>query len=259
LGDKRHWLVRFSAEVIVVVLLAFGFAGYRYDLGERWFGWHPADPATNPAAVLPPVGLRLPAAGVAPQVARTGTPVAVDAARVASVVRPMLRRPVLGRHFGVLVTDLTTGRTVYRAGAQTITPASTTKLITSTAALETLGPMARFRTTVQWVPRTRQLVLVGGGDPFLASSPRVGQASYPHRADIQTLAAQAVAKLRSMKVRRVRLAFDDSYFSGPAVNPAWPRSYITEGVVPPIGSLWVDEGQSPTGFGFLGDSRSDVR
>ena len=48
-----------------------------------------------------------------------------------------------------------------------------------------------------------------------------------------------------MKVRRVRLAFDDSYFSGPAVNPAWPSTYIPEDVVPPISSLWVDEGQDP--------------
>ena len=52
---------------------------------------------------------------------------------------------------------------------------------------------------------------------------------------------------------RVRLGFDDSYFSGPAVNPAWPATYIPEDVVPPISSLWVDEGQQPDGFGFLLD------
>ncbi len=60
-------------------------------------------------------------------------------------------------------------------------------------------------------------------------------------------------KLRTMKVRRVQLAFDDSYFTGPAVNPAWPSSYIAESVVPPISALWVNQGQSPTGFGFLDD------
>ena len=56
-----------------------------------------------------------------------------------------------------------------------------------------------------------------------------------------------------MKVRRVRLAYDDSYFTGPAVNPAWPSSYIAESVVPPISALWVNQGQSLTGFGFLDD------
>ena len=253
MGDQRHWLVRFSAEILVVVLLATAFVSYQFDLGERWFGWGPADPATDPAAVLPPEGLRLPAARVVPVVASPGSSVAVDPARVAAVVQPLLRKRVLGRHFGVLVTDLATGRAVYRQGAPTITPASTAKLVTATAALETLGPMTRFRTTVRWVPKTHQLVLVGGGDPFLASSPGLGRSSYPDRADVQTLARQAVGKLDSMKVSRVRLAFDDSYFTGPAINPAWPDSYVTEAVVSPITSLWVDEGKSSTGVGFLDD------
>ncbi len=56
-----------------------------------------------------------------------------------------------------------------------------------------------------------------------------------------------------MNVRRVRLAYDDSYFSGPAVNPAWPSTYIPEDVVPPISSLWVDQGQDPDGSGYVPD------
>ena len=209
MGDKRHWLVRFSAEILVVVLLAVGVASYRFDLGERWFGWGPADPRTDPSAVLPPEGLRLPAAGAVPPIARPGAAVAVDPARVGAVVQPLIRPRVLGRHYGVLVTDVATGRPVFRQGASTVTPASTTKLVTGMAALEALGPMVRFRTSVRWVPSTRQLVLVGGGDPFLVSSPRLAKSSYPNRADLQTLAGLAVRELRTMKVRRVKLAFDD--------------------------------------------------
>jgi D-alanyl-D-alanine carboxypeptidase/D-alanyl-D-alanine-endopeptidase (penicillin-binding protein 4) len=253
LGEKRHWLVRFSAEIVVLVLLATAFASYRFDLGERWFGWRAADPTTNPSAVLPPEGLKLPTVSLVPAVARPGQDVAPDPARVAAVIQPLLRKKVLGRHFGAIVTDLETGRTVFRQGAPTVTPASTTKLVTSTAALDVLGPMARFRTSVQWVPTTRQLVLVGGGDPFLSSTARKARSSYPLRADLQTLAAQVVRKLRTLKVGRVRLAFDDSYFSGPAVNPAWPDTYIPEGVVPPISALWVDEGVAPGRYSFLGD------
>jgi D-alanyl-D-alanine carboxypeptidase/D-alanyl-D-alanine-endopeptidase (penicillin-binding protein 4) len=253
LGEKRHWILRYAAEVLVLVLLAAGVASYQLDLGERWFGWGPVDPRTDPSAVLPPEGLRLPAAGPVAAVARTGRSVALDPARVAATVQPLLRKRVLGPHYSVLVTDVTTGRTVYRTGAATVTPASTTKLVTSAAALDTLGPMVRFRTSVRWVPSARQLVLVGGGDPFLASSPRSAQSSYPDRADVATLARLAVRKLRTLKVRRVRLAFDDSYFTGPGVNPAWPASYVPEGVVPPISALWVDEGASPRGFGFLDD------
>ena len=253
MGEKRHWLVRFSAEIVVLALLATAVVSLRYDLGERWFGWGTADPATDPSAVRPPEGLRLPAAGPVPAVAAPVPGVAVDAASVAAAVQPLLRRKVLGRHLGVLVTDLATGRTAYRTGAARVTPASTTKLVTSTAALEALGPMARFRTTVRWVPATRQLVLVGGGDPFLASTPQKGRAAYPNRADVQTLARLAVLKLRTMNVGRVRLAYDDSHFSGPSVNPAWPTSYVAEDVVSPITSLWVDEGTDPTGHGFLAD------
>jgi D-alanyl-D-alanine carboxypeptidase/D-alanyl-D-alanine-endopeptidase (penicillin-binding protein 4) len=165
-------------------------------------------------------------------------------------VQPFLRKAVLGKHYAVLVTDLSDGRPLFRQGAPTITPASTTKLLTSTAALESLGPMTRFRTSVTWSAASRQLVLVGGGDPFLASTPRLGRVGYPDRADIVTLAQRTVRKLRAMKVRRVRLSFDDSKFSGPAFNPAWPASYRPEEVVPPISALWVDEGHTAAGFGF---------
>ena len=253
MGDKRHWLVRFLAEIVVVVLLVVAGVSLQFELGERWFGWRAADPTTEPAAVLPPEGLHLPATRAAPVVAPADAAVGVSPGRVAAAVRPLLRKRVLGSHVGVLVTDLSTGREIFRHGARLVTPASTAKLVTSTAALETLGPMARFRTTVRWVPSTRRLVLVGGGDPFLASSPRLAGASYPQRADVVDLARQAVLKLRTMKVKRVRLDYDDSYFTGPAVNPAWPSTYVPEGVVPPISSLWVDEGRSPGGNGFVDD------
>jgi D-alanyl-D-alanine carboxypeptidase/D-alanyl-D-alanine-endopeptidase (penicillin-binding protein 4) len=253
LGEQRHWLVRFLAEVIVLGLLAVALVSYQFDLGERWFGWGAADPRTDPSAVLPPEGLDLPEAGVAPVVAKPGQAVAVDPDAVAAAIRPLVRRKALGPHYGVLVTDLMTGSPVYRQGAPTITPASTTKLLTSTAALEALGPMARLHTTVQWVPERRQLVLVGGGDPYLSSTPRGARAGYAGRADIATLARLTVRKLRSMDVSRVRLGFDDSYFSGPPVNPAWPATYIPEDVVPPITSLWVDQGRDPDGTGYLAD------
>jgi D-alanyl-D-alanine carboxypeptidase/D-alanyl-D-alanine-endopeptidase (penicillin-binding protein 4) len=253
LRDTRHWLSRFAAEILVAALLATAFVSYQFNLGERWFGWGPADPSTEPSAVLPPEGLRLPGAGLAPAVAASGKTVAVDPAKVAAAVQPLLRTRVLGKHFSVVVTDLASGRAVYRQGAATVTPASTTKLVTSAAVLETLGPMTRFQTSVRWIPSTRQLVLVGGGDPFLASSPRTAKAGYPDRADLQTLAQVAVRKLRTLKVPRVKLAFDDSYFTGPSVNPAWPDSYVAEAVVPPISALWADEGRDPNGVGFLGD------
>jgi D-alanyl-D-alanine carboxypeptidase/D-alanyl-D-alanine-endopeptidase (penicillin-binding protein 4) len=254
---RAPWVLRWLAEIVVLVLLVFGVAAARFDLGDRWFGG--PDPATQPAAVAPPEGLKLPQEAAAGPVS---TPPAVrpaDPARVAAVVRPLLaHRGVLGRHVGVLVTDLASGRAVFRSGASTITPASTTKLLTSTAALESLGPMARFRTTVRWDAAHRRLVLVGGGDPFLASSPREGRTSYPHKADVVTLARAAARRLHAMHVRRVSLGYDDSYFTGPSVNPAWPATYIPESVVPPISALWVDEGHAPGSEGFVADPAAEA-
>ncbi len=243
----QGWLFARVVEVLVVALLATA-------AGVYWLDPHGgADPRSEPAAVAPPEGLDLPPATPVRRIAAAARAGHSDPDAVASRIGPMLRRKALGRHFAVLVTDLATGETLFRDGAHTVTPASTTKLLTTTAALEVLGPMARFRTTARWVPARHLLVLVGGGDPFLASTPRQADVGYPDRADVTTLAEEAVKELRSRGVRRVRVAYDDTHFSGPSVNPRWPATYIPENVVPPISSLWVDEGHTDSGYAFVDD------
>ncbi|WP_445258424.1 D-alanyl-D-alanine carboxypeptidase/D-alanyl-D-alanine endopeptidase [Nocardioides aurantiacus] len=260
MGRERrhsHPVLRHLAELTVLVLLAAAVVSYRYDLGERWFGWGPVDPATEPAAVLPPEGLRLPASRVAPRVAVTGEHVDVDPAKVSAAVAPLLKRRVLGPHFAVLVTDLATGEEVFRAGARSVVPASTTKLLTSVAALESLGGTSRFTTSTRWQPQAGRLVLVGGGDPFLASTPSKDDDTYPRRADLQTLAERSAEALRAEGVRRVRLGYDDSLFSGPGVNPTWEPGYLDD-ITSPISALWADQAQDPDGFGFVADPAADA-
>ncbi|MCW2867486.1 MAG: dacB, partial [Marmoricola sp.] len=237
---------------LVLALLGTAVVAYRFDLGARWFGWRPIDPSAQPAAVLPPVGLKLPRAAPVRPVAGQAGETTPQAALVAAAVRPLVRREVLGGHLAVVVTDERSGRTVLRMGAPRITPASTAKLLTTTAALEVLGPMARFSTTVRWLPATRTLVLVGGGDPFLASSPGSPGASYPRRADLTTLAALVARHRSTLGPGRVHLAYDDSYFTGPAVNPAWEAGYVPD-VVAPTSALWVDEARAASGSGFVED------
>ena len=131
-------------------------------------------------------------------------------------------------------------------------PASTTKLLTSAAALETLGPEHTFSTRVVAGGRGR-IVLVGGGDPFLMSEPvgRTGRSTRargrrdPRRAD-RPGAAAAGPPARG-------LGFDDSLFTGPAVNPHWPAAYVADDVVSPITALWVDEGREPDSFDRVDD------
>ena len=243
----KGWLFARVVEVLVVVVLVA--AGVLYFVDPHWT----ADPRTQPAAVAPPKGLEVPRAAPVHRVAGPARAGQTDASALAERIRPMLRHRALGKHFALLVTDLASGKELFRDGARTVTPASTTKLLTTTAALDVLGPMARFRTTARWMPRRHLLVLVGGGDPFLASTPKRGAIAYPDRADVTTLAKAAVAKLRAQGVKRAHIAYDDSYFSGPGVNPHWPSTYLPESVVPPISSLWVDEGHNDSGYAFVGD------
>ncbi len=98
-------------------------------------------------------------------------------------------------------------------------------------------------------------MLVGGGDPFLMAEPAGADGpSYPERADVVTLAQQTAAALRADGRKRVSLGFDDSLFTGPGFNPAWPQAYADEGdIVSPITALWVDEGREPDSFRRVDD------
>ena len=237
-------------ELLVLVVLGTAVAGWHYDLGGRWLV--PPNPETDPARVLPPEGLDLPRLGPARPVAAVDDEGHASPAAVARAVSPYLHARRLGRHVVVAVAGLDDGRILFQHGHGAVTPASTTKLLTSTAALEALGPMARFTTTVRHVPGTRRVVLVGGGDPFLASTPKAAAGLYPARADLTTLAHRAAATLLRQHQRRIDLRYDASLFTGPAFNPTWPQGYRAD-VVSPISALWVDEGRNPAGAGFVRD------
>lgn len=230
-------------------MLAGGAAAYHEDLGARWFGWTAPDPRTEPGQVAPPPGLHLPKAAAAPAVADKAADGTPDAAKIAAALAPYLTAKATGSRMSVEVATLD-GKSVYAHGPAVIMPASTTKLLTTTVALDVLGPDHTFRTTTRLSANHSRLVLVGGGDPFLASTPASSRASYPHRADLVTLARQTARKLRVEGVRRIRLSCDTSLFTGPSVNPTWPSTYLSESVVPPITALWADEGANASGYGF---------
>ncbi|MGE0160903.1 MAG: D-alanyl-D-alanine carboxypeptidase [Gemmatimonadales bacterium] len=91
-------------------------------------------------------------------------------------IERMLDAPPVDRvHFGVLVVDLASGRTLYERNAeQWFVPGSNQKILVTAAAWSLLGPDYRFRTEL-WAtgpPREGRvegdLVLVGSGDPSLS-------------------------------------------------------------------------------------------
>ncbi|MBW3706567.1 D-alanyl-D-alanine carboxypeptidase, partial [Streptomyces griseus] len=107
-----------------------------------------------------------------------------------------------------------------------MTPASTIKIATTTAALSVLGPDHRIATTAALSPDARTLTLVGGGDPTLS------------RAALRTMAADAAKALREDDRKSVRLTYDVSRYTGPVLHPIGPNENIA-----PVTALMVDEGR----------------
>ncbi len=242
-------LLRRSTASLVVLLFALAAVSYQFDLGKRWLGWEYPSPVTEPAEVAPPPGLTLPAPENAPAVAEPTEDQAADPAAVARAVADLVTKKRLGKHVAVAVDQLSDGESVYTYGADLVTPASTMKLVATTAALATLGPDHRFRTTVVAGADPKQIVLVGGGDPLLGRAP-VSEEVYPARADVRTLAGATAKALKDLGRTSVRIRYDASLFTGPAVSPDWRASYVPDNVVTPISALWVDEGREQTGSSF---------
>jgi D-alanyl-D-alanine carboxypeptidase len=178
----------------------------------------------------------------------------------------------LGQRVGVLVEDLSTGQVLYQLNPTVgLAPASTTKIVTAIAALDTLGPGARFTTKVIIGPGTRtsgsgsggtadgggsrgksaSVVLVGGGDPTLAAGPYPG-GDYPRPATLRSLAAATARSLRAKGISSIRLRYDASLFGGPLLARGWPAlgtasDYVSSGNVSPITGLEVDQGRLTAG------------
>jgi D-alanyl-D-alanine carboxypeptidase/D-alanyl-D-alanine-endopeptidase (penicillin-binding protein 4) len=96
-------------------------------------------------------------------------------------------------------------------------PASNLKLVTTSAALDRLGPDFRFRTAL--VRRGDDIVLVGDGDPTF------GDAALLKRVNWQstTVFARWAQQLKNSGITHVRnVLVDDSVFDQNFVHPSWP-------------------------------------
>ncbi|WP_122816167.1 D-alanyl-D-alanine carboxypeptidase/D-alanyl-D-alanine endopeptidase [Nocardioides pantholopis] len=266
--DARHGqrssehgrVVTWLALLLVLVVGSAAFVGYRTDLADPWLedGWvgerlddvFGEQEPPGPEAVAAPAGLDLPDVVTPGPVADAALAAPLDARAVRRALAPYLRDDDLGRHVLAAVGGLDAAAPVFTQGGGTAIPASTTKVLTAVAALSVLDPAQAFTTRV--VREGNRVTLVGGGDPLLAAAPPE-EPTTPRPADVVTLARQAAQALLAQGVTRVRLDYDDSLFSGPAVNPRWPASYVPDGVVAPIGALWVDQGRPAQGTGRVAD------
>ncbi len=223
-----------SLALVVVVAAAVWFGGPRilYATGLWSDG---GSPTIDPTLYAPtPVPTPSPVTPV-PVAATASQGRLPDGAKLLAELRAVDRSSV--PLDGMVVIDPLTGAVVTGENADLLmTPASTLKLLTSAAALDVYGPDHRFTTKVV-TGTDNQIVLVGGGDPYLSAA---GTTSYPARASIGDLAEATAKALKASGRSSVSLAYDDSLFSGPGWNPAWPAGYHE--FATPTSALWVDEG-----------------
>lgn len=252
-GGKRHRRGGRVALILVVVLVlgtAAGLGAWRLGALDRWLDGS-AD-AAGPAEVAPPEGLDLPPLEAPDPLldAITSSSAAVDGAALAAALAPYVADDDLGPRLLVGVAPLSGGDAIVSGPAQ-VTPASTTKLLTSVAALESLGPDRTFSTTVvdggTSEGGVRRVVLVGGGDPLLVREPvdpDGTRPAYPARASLRELAERTAEALRAEGTAQVELAYDAGLFTGAPLEDTWPASYVPDDVVAPVGALMVDRGRA---------------
>jgi D-alanyl-D-alanine carboxypeptidase/D-alanyl-D-alanine-endopeptidase (penicillin-binding protein 4) len=140
-----------------------------------------------------------------------------------AIDRVLDRAPFASAFWGVEVRSLRTGRLLYaRNPEKHFRPASTLKLVTAAAALDALGPEARFRTTVETAARLDargrllgDLFLVGRGDPNLSArfSPGRPTAAFEELAD--ALLAAGVRRIEG------RLVGHEGEFRGERRGADW--------------------------------------
>ncbi len=208
----------------------------------------PASSATaSPSSTTPTTPAELPGAPLDPESVRT-------------VLAPLLAGGPLGAGPSpARVVDVATGEVLFEAAEGSQVPASTMKLVTATSVIRVLGADARLRTRAVLLnpgATAPRVVLVGAGDPSLASSVgKVGGAGTSvHPAALAELAGATARALALRGITRVRVGFDDSLFTGPALHPTWDSAFPALGIVAPVSALQVDQGRrTPTSLDRVAD------
>lgn len=133
------------------------------------------------------------------------------------------------------MVDVSTGKRLYGVGADdALTPASTTKIATAVAALSAMGADHRFTTRTALEPDTRELVLVGGGDPTLTA-----HKDAEGWAGLRTLADSTATALKKHGMHEVTLSYDTTLYAGSELHPIGDNDNLA-----PVSALMADEGRT---------------
>lgn len=175
-----------------------------------------------------------------PDEASSETNTATPVEPVACTANKAMAQKTLGK-FHAYVINVDTGEVLVDVLGKELTPsASVIKTLTAVAALQKLPLEYKAVTQVLATPSDPStLVLKGGGD-FTLSRLGPGESSvYSKPPRIRNLAKQALEKI-PVDVPITKIILDDSFFSGEAWNPDWPKKYRTLGYVSNITSIQAD-------------------
>ncbi|MFD3572895.1 D-alanyl-D-alanine carboxypeptidase/D-alanyl-D-alanine-endopeptidase [Streptomyces sp. NPDC058644] len=166
-----------------------------------------------------------------------GSVPAPDGKALAGVLDPLLKDKALGPERSAVVIDAGTGRRVYgKGGGDTLTPASTTKIATAVAALTSAGADHRITTKTVIEPDSKDVVLVGGGDPTLTA--RKDGPYADSAASLRELAEDTARALKDRGADKVTLSYDTSLYTGEQQHPIGPNENLTL-----VSALMADEGR----------------
>jgi D-alanyl-D-alanine carboxypeptidase/D-alanyl-D-alanine-endopeptidase (penicillin-binding protein 4) len=109
-------------------------------------------------------------------------------------------------------------RIVYRSNSDTpLTPASNLKLVTTSAALDRLGPDFKFKT--QLVYHDGDLILIGDGDPSFGDAELLTRVGW----DVTTVFGHWADQIKQLKLGPIKsVVVDDSIFDQQFFHPNWP-------------------------------------
>jgi len=157
----------------------------------------------------------------------------------------LLKEPLKGATLGVLAMTVKGDTLACLFPGHKLVPASNLKLVTTGAALNTLGPDYRFQTSLCYRGEVRDSVLygdlyiVGGADPTLGGKDKV---STP----VEETFAEWMSMMNSEGIYRVEgsVVGDSRWFDGPADHQDWP-----------IEDLGFYYGVGSTGLNFYENAR----
>ncbi len=165
---------------------------------------------------------------------------------VAELIDEFAADPFVGQDPGVLITDALTGQVLGELNPdEPKVPASTTKLLTAVAALETAGVDARLTTQVVdgSSDDPEAVTIVGGGDLTLDPGEGDAEAVIGH-GGVGALAKQTAEELATAgRTAITDVVIDEGLWEGPRAAPRWADSDFAEGWVMPMSPLALDLGR----------------